>query len=60
MYAKMKATIQKLLIKIVINKSWKRGKSMKQVYLDNAATTPVRLEAEAAMRPYFCEKYEEQ
>ena len=30
---------------------------MKQVYLDNAATTPVRLEAEAAMRPYFCEKY---
>ena len=30
---------------------------MKQVYLDNAATTPVRLEAEVAMRPYFCEKY---
>ena len=57
MYAKMEATIQKLLIKIVINKSWKRGKSMKQVYLDNAATTPVRLEVEVAMRPYFCEKY---
>ena len=31
---------------------------MKQVYLDNAATTPVRLEVEVAMRPYFCEKYE--
>ena len=30
---------------------------MKQVYLDNAATTPVRLEVEVAMRPYFCEKY---
>ena len=30
---------------------------MKQVYLDNAATTPVRLEVEGAMRPYFCEKY---
>ena len=57
MYAKMEATIQKLLIKIVINKSWKRGKSMKQVNLDNAATTPVRLEVEVAMRPYFCEKY---
>ena len=30
---------------------------MKQVYLDNAATTPVRLEVEVAMRPYFCDKY---
>lgn len=30
---------------------------MKQVYLDNAAMTPVRLEVEVAMRPYFCEKY---
>lgn len=30
---------------------------MKQVYLDNAATTPVHLEVEVAMRPYFCEKY---
>ena len=30
---------------------------MKQVYLDNAATPPVRLEVEVAMRPYFCEKY---
>ena len=30
---------------------------MKQVYLDNAATAPVRLEVEVAMRPYFCENY---
>ncbi|MFQ9749251.1 MAG: hypothetical protein ACLRYY_10400 [Anaerobutyricum soehngenii] len=32
---------------------------MKQVYLDNAATTPVRLEVEVAMRPYFCEEIRE-